>query len=174
MKSKEVIFILGFMGSGKSTIGRLLGDQINYDFVDQDEHIEAKDRRSIAEIFYQEGESYFRTVEARALLDVSDSSCKIISLGGGTPCYMNNMLMINKKGYSIFLHIDAEALSQRLYPEREKRPLISNVVNEDELHQFIKVKLEERNPYYMKADITINADLKPEEVVKLIKSEITG
>lgn len=160
------------MGSGKSTVGRLLADQISYDFVDLDDYIEDKEGRTIAEIFYVEGESYFRKLEADSLLEVSESDCTIISLGGGTPCYSNNMLTINEKGYSIFLQIEAEPLSKRLYPEREKRPLISNVVNEDELRQFIEKKLSERNSYYLKADLAINASHMPEEVVRLIRREI--
>ena len=160
------------MGSGKSTIGKILADQISFEFLDLDEFIENREGRTIAEIFYHEGEQYFRNLESDALKELSNKDGLVVSLGGGTPCHSNNMETINNKGFSIFLQIGPEALSKRLFSERMKRPLISNVISEEELLIFIDKKLKKRNLDYLKANFVIDGALSPAEVVNLVRAEI--
>lgn len=151
------IFLLGYMGSGKSTIGKRLSERLKMNFVDFDSYIEEETGRSIAEIFENDGEEQFRQLEHDYLKKIIDMDNIVIALGGGTPCYHNNIELINKNGISVFISVSAEKLAQRLLKVKNKRPLIRNL-NKKELRPFIEANLEERLPIYQKAHYIISTE----------------
>ena len=146
------IFILGFMGSGKSTVGKLLAPILNRSFYDLDLLIQQNTQSTINEIFSHHGEAYFRQLEKQVLENTQSLEKAVIALGGGTPCFFDNMEWINKHGVSIYLDAAPGLLFQRLISARESRPLVRQL-NETELLQYIKNKLEERRHFYEKASV---------------------
>lgn len=150
------VFLIGFMGSGKSKKGRKLAAQLGFDFVDMDEWVEKHAGKSIPEIFQEMGEDYFRTLEFEALLKISLLSNVVVSTGGGSPCYFNAIDKMNETGISIYLKGSPAFLRERLLESKKKRPLIENF-NAEELLRFIEAKLTERAPVYQKATYTVEA-----------------
>jgi len=144
------------MGSGKSTIGKKLAKKLNTDFIDLDKYIETKENKSIAKIFELQGETEFRKIEKESLLEISRLENKIISLGGGTPCFLNNMKIINNSGLSVYLKMPIGMLVSRLINAKIQRPLIKDK-NREELHNFIEKQLKEREEFYSMSSITFNA-----------------
>lgn len=168
-----IISLVGYMGSGKSHISRLLAKKLNFKLIDLDQKIILKEGLTIEEIFQKKGELYFRKLERKTLNDIlnTENSC-ILSLGGGTPAYYNNMEIINEKTISFFLQASITQLVERLLKNKNKRPLIANIPNED-LPEFIAKHLFERNSYYSQSQFTINTNNKtPEEITKEIISLI--
>lgn len=150
------IFLIGYMGSGKSTIGRLLAQRLNFQFVDTDKWIEAKKRSTVSAIFEQEGEVAFRLLEKNALREVGEFENTIIATGGGIPCFFDNMQYMNKKGITVYLKWSAEDLEKRLIADNtNKRPLLAKY-NEKELLEYIQRGLTEREPYYSEAQLTVS------------------
>lgn len=146
------------MGSGKTLVSKELSILNNFKIFDLDTEISKQNNSSIAEIFKKKGEIFFRKTEKEVLEKILSTEKNIIlSLGGGTPCYYNNINRINEKTISIFLKTNVKTLAQRLSSEKDKRPLIQNISNED-LPEFIAKHLFERNPFYNQAKITINTD----------------
>lgn len=153
------------MGSGKSHIAKLLSDRLGIKLIDLDKEISKKNKMTIAEMFQKKGEIFFRRQE-RALLEeivATEDSC-ILSLGGGTPAYYNNMELINQNSESIFLRTSVKNLTERLLKQKHKRPLIANISDQD-LPEFIAKHLFERNIFYNKAKYTVNTDDKTPEMV---------
>lgn len=146
------IYLIGFMGSGKSTIGRLLAEALAYQWVDLDEHIVTRNQMSVRGIFKKYGERFFRKEEATVLRNTMTLEKAVVSCGGGTPCFENNMNWINQHGISIFIDPTVEVLLNRLVKGQEKRPLLREK-NLEELETFIQQKLEERRPVYEQAHI---------------------
>lgn len=138
------------MGAGKSFLGQQLAKDLGYNFVDLDVIIEKKEASSITTIFEKKGEAYFRKLEQQCLWETALLSNTIIALGGGTPCFENNMDWIKHNGISFFLDVSLEVLVQRLSNETQKRPLLKDK-NQQELGLFIAQKLEERYPSYNQA-----------------------
>ena len=161
------------MGSGKTLVSKELSILNNFKFFDLDTEISKQNNRSITEIFKEKGEIFFRKTEKEVLEKILSSEKNIIlSLGGGTPCYYNNIDSINEKTISVFLKTNVKTLAQRLSSEKDKRPLIQNISNED-LPEFIAKHLFERNPFYNQAKITINTDnLSAREIAEEILSQI--
>ena len=149
------IFLLGYMGSGKSTMGKELAMALHKDFIDLDRVIEIGEKTTIADIFELKGEEYFRKIERIYLLQIARNDNSIIALGGGTPCYFDNMDIINANGLSVYLKVPAFILQQRLQDEKSLRPLI-NGMDEFELYEFIQQQIGERERYYLKAHRIIN------------------
>lgn len=161
------------MGSGKSTIGKLLSDQLKLDFIDLDKYIEHETGKSITEIFAQNGEAGFRVMEHDYLKKVVTKDNMVVSLGGGTPCFHNNIDLINKNGTSVYLDVDLDVLTKRLSKEKNDRPLIKNL-NDTELKSFIERNLEKRETIYKQASIIIKVKtLDKDELVEKIKRKIT-
>lgn len=161
------------MGSGKNLISKELSVLNNFKIFDLDTEISKQNNRSITEIFKEKGEIFFRKTEKEVLEKILSSEKNIIlSLGGGTPCYYNNIDSINEKTISVFLKTNVKTLAQRLSSEKDKRPLIQNISNED-LPEFIAKHLFERNPFYNQAKITINTDnLSAREIAEEILTQI--
>lgn len=170
------IVLVGYMGSGKSTVGRLLAEAMGLAFTDLDHYIESRESQSIPEIFEQRGELYFRKREHQLLKEFLEENQEgILALGGGTPCYAGNMdVVLEQTPHVFYLQLGVGQLVQRLAPEQQGRPLISHL-SQEELPEFIGKHLFERNPFYDKAHHVIRIqDQKPEEVVQEILDILTA
>jgi len=150
-----IIFLVGFMGSGKSTVGQGLARRLGYSFIDMDARIEGEHGMTINEIFEKLGEKAFREMESNLLKEMISLQDTVISTGGGLPCTGNNMDLINRKGVSIYLRMEPEALLNRLSRGKSRRPLIRHL-SRQELETFIREKLGEREPVYLRAHHTIS------------------
>ena len=167
---------MGFMGSGKSYAGRHLAPRLNFDFLDLDFLIEQRNQLTIAEIFARKGEETFRHLEREALEATAYLEKTVISCGGGTPCFFDNMSWINRHGLSVFIHTAPALVAERLRRGQEKRPLIKNL-SEVELQAFIADKLNERLPYYQQAMVEVHPTSDTDEVAAWIVEslpDITG
>jgi shikimate kinase len=148
------IFLIGFMGSGKTHWGSIWAAKSGLPFFDMDDMIEKAENKTIAQIFELHGETYFRQLETKVLHTFTAQDNCIIACGGGTPCFNNNMQWMNKNGTTIYLKATAEEITKRLTNEQEKRPLIKNL-NGKELLSFIKTKINEREKFYVTAKIIL-------------------
>lgn len=146
------IFLIGYMGAGKTTLGKVLAQVMNLTFLDLDNFIEEHYHRTISQIFAEVGEDGFRRMEHDALVEASKFEDVVISLGGGTPCFMGNMQIVNNAGISIYLKPSEEVLLRRLIKGKAKRPIIADK-NDEELRAFIHAALEKREPYYLQSNI---------------------
>lgn len=148
------IFLIGLSGSGKTTLGKLLADDLHIPFVDMDWEIEKKEKRSIKEIFSQQGEDHFRQLESEVLREwaVSEQNF-VMGTGGGAPCFYNGIEVINQSGLSIFLDVPVEELKLRLV-EATDRPLL-NAADEKEKENRLNALRASRLPIYTKAHITV-------------------
>lgn len=144
------VFLLGFMGSGKSYWGRRLSSTLELPFYDLDQHIVMQTGKSVPELFSELGETGFRDLERTFLLEMLDMPPCIVSTGGGTPCFFDNMEQMNRKSRTIYLDIPVDILAKRLSKEMQRRPLLANL-SPDELPLFIENLLEKRTPFYEKA-----------------------
>lgn len=154
------IFLIGFMGAGKTTIGSLIAEILNYNFIDIDYLIEEKVGKSITNIFSEEGQEQFRKYEQKILKDIVKQENIVVATGGGTPCYNNNMDLIKKSGISVYLKQPALMLYYRLRETQDYRPLIADI-NLPDLMPTINNTLRERKPFYKQADITIQYNSSP-------------
>ena len=151
------IFLTGYMGSGKTTLGRALAADLNVQFIDLDHYIEQRYRKTIAQLFAENGEDRFRDIERRMLHEVGEFEDVIISTGGGTPCFFDNIEFMNAQGTTVYLDVPVERLFIRLCIARSKRPLIKDK-DDEELRAFIIEQLEKRAPHYSKAQYSFRAD----------------
>jgi shikimate kinase len=166
------IILLGYMGSGKSTIGKALSKHLSIPCIDLDDYIQEKEQKMVNEIFSESGEIYFRKKERfylEELLERKDDF--ILALGGGTPCYYDTMDFINSNttAVSIYLKTDLDTLVKRLASEKNSRPLISKLNTEELLREFIAKHVFERSYFYNKAQFVID-NVSIEESIKKIKS----
>ncbi|WP_299123265.1 shikimate kinase [uncultured Winogradskyella sp.] len=161
-----IVVLMGYMGSGKSTIGKELATLLNFRFLDLDDYISDKENASISEVFKTKGEIYFRKKESKYLKELIESSENLVlALGGGTPCYGNNLdIVTNNQNVTLFyLKLSIPNLAKRLFNERAKRPLISHLKSEEDLLEFIGKHIFERVQYYNKAHFTIASDNKSKQ-----------
>lgn len=159
------VILIGYMASGKSTIGKILANKLHYDFIDLDDYIEKEEQTSIVNIFKSKGEIYFRKLETAHLKAIlRNKNNVVLSLGGGTPCYGNNMDVILDDGNSksIYLKTGIPTLVGRLKNEKSKRPLIAHIETDDLLTEFIGKHLFERSQFYNLAEVKITTDKKTE------------
>ena len=155
------LILLGYMGSGKTLIAAEIARQKGFQYIDLDHFIEEKEQQTIPEIFAQKGEIYFRKIERNYLEEVLKFETPfVLSVGGGTPCYGNAMELINQNSnaISIYLSANVEALTQRLFSEKQNRPLISHLQTQEELNDFIRKHLFERSFYYNQAKMIVKTD----------------
>jgi len=148
------IYIVGYMASGKSVVGKDLAERLNYTFVDLDELFEERFRIAILEFFEKYDEAAFRQIESVLLHETSRYQNTVIATGGGTPCYFDNMDFILQQGKSVYLKMSSENLVKRLRVIRKKRPLLKGL-KEDDLEQYVKSQLAKREPFYKKALLTV-------------------
>ncbi|KQR72531.1 shikimate kinase [Pedobacter sp. Leaf176] len=162
------IFLVGYMGCGKSTKAKQLAHRLEYPVVDLDAEIVKKSGKTIAEFFETFGEQGFRDYESEILKTYNYPENCVVATGGGLPCFFDNMDWMNDHGETIYLEMEPAQLVSRLH-NRHKRPLIKDL-DDEQLLEFVKVKLEERNPFYRKAGIIVNAfDLDVEKLEKEVK-----
>ena len=161
--------MVGYMGSGKSHISKILSEKINFKLIDLDKEIIKRAKLSILEIFEKKGEIHFRKLEREILEEIlATRENTVLSLGGGTPAYYNNMEIINHNSKSVFLRASINILTERILKQKEKRPLIAHIPDEN-LPEFIAKHLFERNQFYSKAQFNISTDGKnPEEIINEI------
>ena len=164
------IFILGFMGCGKTTHGKRLAKKLDYRFIDLDQWIENQTELTVAEIFAQQGEEAFREMETEAIKKLSKEERVVISTGGGAPVHNNNMELLRASGQTIYLKLTPKALASRLTTAKTQRPLLAGK-RQDELVPLIELMLIERIPYYESADIIIDGldGLLDERLEKVVK-----
>jgi len=152
------IFIIGYMGAGKSTVGRRLANRLNIPFVDLDDAFEAKFRYSIPRFFDHFGEERFREFENQCLREIiSEHDTAVISTGGGTACSVENMSLMNTEGITIYLKMASKSLALRLNKARRLRPIIRDIQNDDML-EFIEEQMTKREPFYEQAKLVIKGE----------------
>lgn len=163
------IYLVGYMGCGKSTIGRKIGNLLGISFIDLDKYIEERYFKSVPAIFADEGESRFREKERISLLEVSQFEDVVVGTGGGTPCFYDNMEIMNNNGITVYIAPDTDVIASRLIKSRTERPLIVDK-SRDELIQFINNALLKRAPFYEKSKIIIRGEnnLDPQFVISEI------
>lgn len=162
------IFLIGYMGSGKSTLGKALAKNLNYKFIDLDHHIEERYGKTISQIFETEGEQRFREIERDYLHGTTAMENTVISSGGGTPCFYDNIDWMNEKGMTVYLEMAVDGLFNRLVNAKDERPLLQKLTAE-EMKAFIRENLSKREPYYLKAQHVIKGqNVKPRQVISLL------
>lgn len=167
------IILLGYMGAGKTTVGKALAASLGVPFYDLDWFITTRYRRSVPEIFAERGEAGFRELEKRMLHEAAEFEDIVLSCGGGTPCFFNNMEYMNSLADTIYLKATPEVLAMHLRMGKGKRPLLEGK-SPEELEDYIREMLVTREPFYSKAKYTLDVSLldtavKIQESVKLIK-----
>lgn len=151
------IFLIGYMGVGKTTSGRELARVLELEFVDLDLFIQNRYNKTVNQLFEDLGESEFREIEHKILIEVAAFEDVVISSGGGAPCFYNNMEVMNNAGTTIYLKAKPDMLAERLDGCKAKRPLIKDKTT-DELKQFVIDSLEKREPYYSQAKIVFETE----------------
>jgi shikimate kinase len=149
------IYLIGYMGCGKSTIGKKLAKLLSFKFIDLDNLIEQEEKQSISDIFNNRGEVEFRKIESNKLVSLSNEANVVISLGGGTPCFNENMKFIVSSGTAIFIKMPVNAIFNRLKGAKQTRPLVAEK-DDDELLAYITEQLLVRTPFYDQAALTIS------------------
>lgn len=162
------IYLVGFMGCGKSSLGKRLARRLNYAFLDTDHEIERETGKRVWELFRDEGEPAFREMERRVLRRSAELEKVVVATGGGTPCFFDNMDFILAHGVSVYLRMSVISLVHRLENARVKRPLLKDFQGED-LFQEISRRLAEREQWYMKAHCIIKGETaKPNHIISLV------
>ena len=170
-KSNQPVVLLGYMGSGKTTVGRHLAKKLALPFVDLDDYLKEIHDSSVPNLFLEHGEIGFRKLEQTALDDLlSSTQASVLSLGGGTPCYANNMQsVIQSTPHTFYISPSISTLCHRLYSEKDHRPMISHLTSEHELQEFIAKHIFERKYFYEQANhLLYIQDETPQELVDQI------
>ena len=150
------IFLTGYMGAGKTTLGKAFARYMNIPFIDLDWYIEERLHKSIRELFIERGEASFRELERSMLHEVSEFEDVIVSTGGGTPCFFDNMDYMNRHGQTVFLDVHPDILFNRLRVATRQRPILQGKTDE-ELRSFIVEALDKRAPFYSQARYRFDA-----------------
>ena len=152
------IVLIGYMGSGKTTVGRALAKEIGLPFYDLDWYIESRMRKKVSQIFAEQGEEGFRRIERNMLHEVAEFEDVVVSCGGGTPCFFDNVDYLNSQAQVVYLKADPEVLHKHLLMGKGDRPLLKGK-SPEELITFIREQLEKREPFYSKARYTLDVSL---------------
>ncbi len=152
------VIIIGYMGSGKTTLGRALSRTMQLPFYDLDWYIETRMHRTVSQIFEERGEDGFRLVERNMLHEVAEFEDVIISCGGGTPCFFDNMDYLNAQGDTVYLKASPSVLCAHLKMARTERPLLKGK-NDEQLKEFIEEQLQKREPFYSQAHHVLDVDV---------------
>jgi shikimate kinase len=159
-----VIFLIGFMGCGKTFWGKSWSERYDYQFIDLDDTIEKIEGETVSDIFEKKGEPGFRLIESIVLQNLNPDKNSIIACGGGTPCFYSNMEWMNKHGKTVYLKAPAPLLLQRLTHLKQPRPLIKGL-SQHELESYVHKKLSERIPFYELAHLTLDAEYPDEKAL---------
>lgn len=151
------IFLTGYMGAGKTTLGKAFARKLNLPFVDLDWYMEERFHKTVGELFVERGEAGFRELEKNMLHEVGAFENVVISTGGGAPCFFDNMDFMNRNGKTVFLNVHPDVLFRRLRVAKQQRPILQGK-QDDELKEFIIRALEKRTPFYSQAQYVFNAD----------------
>ena len=151
------IFLTGYMGAGKTTLGKAFARKLNLPFVDLDWYMEERFHKTVGELFVERGEAGFRELEKNMLHEVGAFEDVVISTGGGAPCFFDNMDFMNRNGKTVFLNVHPDVLFRRLRVAKQQRPILQGK-QDDELKEFIVRALEKRTPFYSQAQYVFNAD----------------
>lgn len=173
LKLEKTVFLIGFMGSGKSTVGKQLAQEFGVSFLDSDAEIEQNTGKTISEIFETKGEVSFRELEQEFILKTDFTVPKIVSCGGGLPCFNGLMNVLKEKGTVVFLNVEVKEIIRRLNAEKSKRPLISNV-SDLEFEENVRERLQNRMEVYLFADavVEIVTGMELDEVVRKCTFEL--
>jgi len=172
-KKKKSIYLIGFMGVGKSSLARKLASKLGIKYIDTDIYIEQKYHAPVSDIIYSSGIDAFRKIEQQALKEIINFDNCIIATGGGLPCCFNNMELINKNAHSIYLKYPVDVIFYRLKRAKTIRPLVKGL-NDEELMYFIIKTLAEREPYYSMADYThVRRSVRTSELLEIIYEMLT-
>jgi shikimate kinase len=167
------IFLIGFMGSGKSSIGKELAYKLGLFFIDLDSLIEEKTSNTVAEIFSKQGEEKFRKIEHQCLKETFKADNVVIATGGGAPCFHNNMQLINEHGISVYIKLNAGMLASRLMSDNGKRPLLKDHTTPEDFRKHISQLLETREPYYEKATFIIEGkNISAKKIIEKLSGSI--
>ncbi len=153
----ERVFLIGYMGCGKSTIGRYIASDMGWRFIDMDDYIEKRIQCTISQYFASHGEDAFRQAEAEVLKSLAQEHNAIIATGGGAPCHFDNMDVMRRAGLTIYIKVEPQVLAARLKDAKAQRPLIAGK-SDNELHDFISRQLTLREPYYSKAEMCVDGE----------------
>lgn len=156
----ERVFLIGYMGCGKSTIGRYIAKDMGWRFIDMDDYVEKQIGCSISQFFADKGEDEFRKAEAQALKNLASEHNAIIATGGGAPCHFDNIDVMRAAGLTIYIKVEPEILAARLKDAKNQRPLLAGK-SDDELLDFISSQLKNREPFYSKAEMSVDGDRLP-------------
>ena len=151
------IFLIGYMGAGKTTLGKAFSRELGLTFIDLDWYIEERFHKTVQQLFSERGEQGFRELEQKMLHEVAEFEDVVISAGGGTPCFFDNMDYMNACGDTVFLQVEPEVLFHRLKVAKQQRPLLANK-SDEELMNFICEALQKRHPFYSQAKFLFRAD----------------
>ena len=151
------IFLTGYMGAGKTTLGKALARKLNVSFVDLDWYIEERFHKTVSQLFQERGEQAFRELERNMLHEVGAFEDVVVSTGGGAPCFFDNMEFMNTHGTTVFLNVQPDVLFRRLRIAKQQRPILQNKTDE-ELKDFIVKALDGRYPFYSQAKLIFDAD----------------
>ena len=150
------IFLIGYMGAGKTTLGKAFSRELGLTFIDLDWYIEERFHKTVQQLFSERGEQGFRELEQKMLHEVAEFEDVVISAGGGTPCFFDNMDYMNACGDTVFLQVEPEVLFHRLKVAKQQRPLLANK-SDEELMNFICEALQKRHPFYSQAKFLFRA-----------------
>ena len=151
------IFLTGYMGAGKTTLGKAFARKMNVPFVDLDWYIEERFHKTVGELFTERGETGFRELERNMLHEVAEFENVVISTGGRPPCFIDKMQFMNRVGKTVFLHVHPDVMFRRMRIAKQQRPILQGK-EDDELKAFIIRALEQRAPFYTQAQYIFNAD----------------
>lgn len=151
-----IIYLIGYMGAGKTTFGKQVAKKLGLRFIDTDDYIVNRNKASINDIFKQHGEYGFRMIERAALKEISNGDNLVVATGGGLPCFYDNMAYMKKHGISVYLKVGENELADRLDSIKASRPLLKDKSRE-ELKQSVHDMLQTREPYYNRANIIVDA-----------------
>lgn len=152
------VFLIGYMGCGKTTLGRAVAKVADVEFIDLDLYIENRFRRPVKDIFAERGEDGFRIIERNMLHEVAEFENVIVACGGGTPCFFDNMEYMNSRGLTVLLEASPDCLHRRLCKGKAKRPLIAGM-SDDEIAAFTRRSLESRMAFYSQSRMVFPSDL---------------
>lgn len=154
----KCIILVGYMCAGKTTVGKALAKRLGMTFYDLDWYVEERFHTKVARIFAEKGEAHFRDLERRMLHEVAEFENVVLSCGGGTPCFFDNIDYMNSVGHTFYLKASPETILNHLAMSRGERPLLKGK-SPEELREFVTAQLEEREPFYAKANETVDVNV---------------